>query len=579
MKRAGDGFGDRDRGGPKQGRSQRYGEFAFKVLCPEPMVAKLMGEKGAAVHQIEDQTSTHLQFSPRNDFYPDTRLRVLTILGSEPGFVFEALMAMVDQIISRGNDDRDNGRHDDFIDQKGRIIFRCALSKAAAGAIIGSKGDRVRRLRESSGAHIDIEREVVDNHQLVTVCGSREQLTQVIEEFNGTVQSDAQEAWFQQWASQRSIGSDGGGGGGPPPRAERRREGGGHRGDRDDRDADGGGRRSHSTLKHRGCTIFVGRLAQATTTDTLKDFFQQFGEVEDADVRTDPATGRSKGFGFITFTEQGAVEACLEARADHQVDGRWVDVKRYGENDHEDRHADAPPEHFDEPPHHGGGGARVGGGFAPPQHADDRREERQNFVPQPPPPSVPRNGGWDHREHRPERRGAGGAGMPPSGFWGGDHAGGDPRGTVHWFGNLASHINPEYLGLNYCITCSLPSAKCGALIGRRGEHITEVQRTTGAEIAISKKDPHESADAHRTVTITGPLLSVYGAHMLLMRHYNDEEAQFQAHRAADPGMQVEDLQRQVAELTQELATVQRRGGGPSGGGSRGDGPRVPTRRR
>jgi len=573
MKRAaGDGFGDRD---GKKGRLSRYGQNAFKVLCPEPMVASLMGNKGGEIHSIEDQTSTHLQFSPRGEFYPDTRYRILTVCGTEPGFIFDALMVMVDQIVARGQDEPDARRSAEFVDQSGRIVFRCALSKPAAGAIIGSKGERIRRLRESSGAHIDIDREVVDSHQLVTVSGSREQLTAVIEELNSSVQLDAHEDWFQQWAGQRQIaggagggGAGSGGGGGSSSRGERCDRGGGERGggprgsDRGGGD-DGGRRRSHDTLRHKGCTIFVGRLAQATSTDSLSGYFTEFGEVIDSDVRSDPTTGRSKGFGFITFADPGSVEACLDRKADHEIDGRWVDVKRYGESDGGAADGDAPADdRFDDqlpPPasHHEGGGGRAGSGGGGGGGS-----------------SGPRVG--DRFGDRDDHRG------PPRGN--GYGKGGDDRGSVAWFNDLAVNMNPDYLGLNYCINCSLPSAKCGALIGRRGEHITEVQHTTGAEIIISKKEPNEPPDAHRTVTITGPLLSVYGAHALLMRHYNDEEAQFQARVEGGAGgsgggaapVAVEDLQRKLAALQEELEAARGHGGGGGHyggkGGGRGPGP-------
>lgn len=600
MKRDGEGFGDARN--PKQGRRD-LGQYAFKVLCPEPMVVKLMEGKGGPVHQIENQTSTHLQFSPRGDFFPETRFRILTILGHDPSCIYNALMEMVEQVVQRGAEEHEAGKTGEFLDDRGRVVFRCALSKAGAGAVIGSKGDRVKKLRETSGAHIAIDRVVAGNHQLVSVYGSREQLNYVIEELNQTVQADANEAWFKEWAGQRSVPSDGKGGAGGPPRGRRdgddghRGDGGGHR-ERDHgdfRDADEGGRRprtDHSSLKHRGCTIFVGRLAKEATTKTLQAHFEQFGEVVDADVRTDPTTGRSKGFGFITFSDPSSVEACLDVKAEQNIDGRWVDVKRYGENA-EDGHG----EHHDEP-RGGGGGARVGGRYfnSPPRHhggdLDDRgRGDRGRGD----------HGRGDHGRGDHDRgdhgRGDHDRGDHGRGGFGGRGRPSDFHATIPWFGDLASQINPDYLGLKYCITCSLPSVKCGAIIGRGGQTITDVQRSTGAEITVSKKDPHESDDAHRTVTLTGPLLSVYGAHMLLMRHYNDDEAQFQAHRHHDPGEQrAEDLQRQVEQLKSKLASARSHEGGGRGheGGRRdegrggfgsgssggcGGGPRVPMQRR
>ena len=47
--------------------------------------------------------------------------------------------------------------------------------------------------------------------------------------------------------------------------------------------------------------LFVGGLAWATNDESLRAHFEQFGEVVDAKVITDRDTGRSRGFGFITY--------------------------------------------------------------------------------------------------------------------------------------------------------------------------------------------------------------------------------------------------------------------------------------
>lgn len=47
--------------------------------------------------------------------------------------------------------------------------------------------------------------------------------------------------------------------------------------------------------------IFVGGLPYHTTDKTLKEFFQQFGEIEEAVVITDRQTGKSRGYGFVSL--------------------------------------------------------------------------------------------------------------------------------------------------------------------------------------------------------------------------------------------------------------------------------------
>lgn len=45
--------------------------------------------------------------------------------------------------------------------------------------------------------------------------------------------------------------------------------------------------------------VFVGGLAWETDKDTMKKHFEQFGEILEAVVITDKASGRSKGYGFV----------------------------------------------------------------------------------------------------------------------------------------------------------------------------------------------------------------------------------------------------------------------------------------
>ncbi|GAB4861173.1 hypothetical protein Ancab_036330 [Ancistrocladus abbreviatus] len=67
--------------------------------------------------------------------------------------------------------------------------------------------------------------------------------------------------------------------------------------------------------------VFVGGLAWETQKETMKKYFEQFGEILEAVVITDKATGRSKGYGFVTFREpEAAMRACVDPTP--VIDGR-----------------------------------------------------------------------------------------------------------------------------------------------------------------------------------------------------------------------------------------------------------------
>jgi RNA recognition motif-containing protein len=55
--------------------------------------------------------------------------------------------------------------------------------------------------------------------------------------------------------------------------------------------------------------LFVGNLSFQTTESDLTDAFSQYGPVEAVTIITDRDTGRSKGFGFVTMTEEDADKA------------------------------------------------------------------------------------------------------------------------------------------------------------------------------------------------------------------------------------------------------------------------------
>ncbi|XP_047323539.1 probable RNA-binding protein ARP1 [Impatiens glandulifera] len=67
--------------------------------------------------------------------------------------------------------------------------------------------------------------------------------------------------------------------------------------------------------------VFVGGLAWETPTDVMRHYFDQFGEILEAVIINDKNTGKSKGYGFVTFRDpESAKRACIEANP--VIDGR-----------------------------------------------------------------------------------------------------------------------------------------------------------------------------------------------------------------------------------------------------------------
>jgi len=72
--------------------------------------------------------------------------------------------------------------------------------------------------------------------------------------------------------------------------------------------------------------MFIGGLSWQTTPEGLKEYFAQFGEIAEVMVMKDPTTRRSRGFGFVTFTDVSGVDKVLE-HGSHDLDGKKIDPK------------------------------------------------------------------------------------------------------------------------------------------------------------------------------------------------------------------------------------------------------------
>ncbi|XP_055373215.1 heterogeneous nuclear ribonucleoprotein 27C-like isoform X2 [Condylostylus longicornis] len=72
--------------------------------------------------------------------------------------------------------------------------------------------------------------------------------------------------------------------------------------------------------------LFVGGLSWETTHDNLQRYFCRFGEVIDCVVMKNNESGRSRGFGFVTFADPNIVD-CVLRSGPHSLDGRTIDPK------------------------------------------------------------------------------------------------------------------------------------------------------------------------------------------------------------------------------------------------------------
>jgi RNA recognition motif-containing protein len=72
--------------------------------------------------------------------------------------------------------------------------------------------------------------------------------------------------------------------------------------------------------------LFVGNLSFNTTENDLQDAFAAHGTVLEANLMMDRATGRPRGFGFVTMGTPQEAEAAISALNGKSIDGRALTV-------------------------------------------------------------------------------------------------------------------------------------------------------------------------------------------------------------------------------------------------------------
>jgi RNA recognition motif-containing protein len=94
-----------------------------------------------------------------------------------------------------------------------------------------------------------------------------------------------------------------------------------------------------------GKKLFVGGLSWNTEDASLRAAFEQYGAVADAKVIKDRETGRSRGFGFVTMSNDAEATTAITSMDGKAIDGRTVKVS----------------EALERAPRPGGGGGDRGG--------------------------------------------------------------------------------------------------------------------------------------------------------------------------------------------------------------------------
>lgn len=72
--------------------------------------------------------------------------------------------------------------------------------------------------------------------------------------------------------------------------------------------------------------IYAGNLSYRMTEDSLKELFEQHGEVTSVKIIRDRETGRAKGFGFVEMSDKEKAENAIKKLDGAEVEGRNIKV-------------------------------------------------------------------------------------------------------------------------------------------------------------------------------------------------------------------------------------------------------------
>lgn len=73
--------------------------------------------------------------------------------------------------------------------------------------------------------------------------------------------------------------------------------------------------------------LFVARLPQSATSESIKTLFESFGSVTEAKVIMDRETGMSKGYGFVQMATTEAAQNAINNLNGFELDGKDILVK------------------------------------------------------------------------------------------------------------------------------------------------------------------------------------------------------------------------------------------------------------
>ncbi|KAI7690221.1 RNA-binding protein Nova-1 [Sarcoptes scabiei] len=151
--------------------------YHLKILVPAIAAGAIIGKKGETIAQLQKETNTRVRMSKSDDFYPGTNERVCLISGSIEG------ISEINEFIMRKIREKPDPNakmaieHGNKLSQEREKQVKILVPNSTAGMIIGKSGTYIKHVKEESGAYVQISQKSLDQalaERCITVIGEPE---------------------------------------------------------------------------------------------------------------------------------------------------------------------------------------------------------------------------------------------------------------------------------------------------------------------------------------------------------------------------------------------------------------------
>jgi len=166
-------------------KRSNYGEVLLKQLIPSHLAGVILGKGGETINSVKSATGTEIKMSKGSDYYPGTTDRICVITGSADS------VRAANSTIWQKLQDRTIAPDKQDEELKMKIV----VPNVTVGMIIGKNGASIKQIKDETGAFVKITQKANDmvlQERVVTIAGTKEQMRQAFERIFEQIVEDPQ---------------------------------------------------------------------------------------------------------------------------------------------------------------------------------------------------------------------------------------------------------------------------------------------------------------------------------------------------------------------------------------------------